>query len=131
MNITGLGRASLKVRDLAASEQFYSRVLCMPVVSRSTSTSGPNAAVEFRVGRAHEFLVEPAGEPISDDAHAITAVTHLAFVVGNNPRTLQDAARHLMEQGVPFEQVAREEYESLLLRDPDGHLIELYYWPEW
>ena len=129
MNITGLGRASLKVRDLAASERFYSRILRMPVVSRSRA--GASAGVEFRVGHANEFIVEPAGELASDDAHAITGVTHLAFVVGNNPRTLQDAARHLTEQGVPFEQVAREEYESLLLRDPDGHLIELYYWPAW
>jgi catechol-2,3-dioxygenase len=131
MNITGLGRASLKVRDLAASERFYSRILRMPVVSRSTPRSGARAGIEFRVGHAHEFVVEPADELASGNAQAIAGVTHLAFVVGNNPRTLDDAARHLTEQGVPFEQVARDEYESLLLRDPDGHLIELYYWPEW
>ena len=41
------------------------------------------------------------------------------------------AATHLKENGVDFEAVAHEEYESLYLRDPDGHLIELYYWPEW
>ena len=66
MNITGLGRASLKVRDLAASERFYSRILRMPVVSRSRA--GASAGVEFRVGHANEFIVEPAGELASDDA---------------------------------------------------------------
>lgn len=128
MNITSLGRASLQVRDLAASERFYSRVLRMPVVSRCTQGS----RIGFRVGKAYELVLEPAPHTGDDErAAGSLGATQIAFVIGNNPRKLHEAAQHLSEQGVPFEQVAHAEYESLYLRDPDGHLIELYYWPEW
>ena len=78
----------------------------------------------LRVGKANRLLLERAGalavyeEPI-------------AFVIGNNPRMLEEAADHLHKSGVSFQEVAHAEYESLVLRDPDGRPIELYYWPEW
>ena len=126
MNITDLGRASLQVRDLAVSERFYARVLRMPVASRCARGS----RVGFRVGDGREFVLEPVPESMDIRPDSIRAA-QIAFVVGNNPRTLHEAAQHLSEQGVHFEQIAHAEYESLYVRDPDGHLIELYYWPEW
>lgn len=84
MNITSLGHAAIKVRDLDTSEAFYSGILGMH---------------------------------------------HLAFVVGNDPATLEAAARHLERHEVRYERVVHEEFESLYCRDPDGHLIELYCWP--
>ena len=123
MQITSLGRASLRVRDLEASARFYSQILRMPIVRQSP---GHNQ-LGLRVGRCNEFVLEAGGTASSQHS----GLPDVAFVIGNNPRTLEAAATHLKENGVDFEAVAHEEYESLYLRDPDGHLIELYYWPEW
>jgi catechol 2,3-dioxygenase-like lactoylglutathione lyase family enzyme len=51
--------------------------------------------------------------------------------VGNTPRKLDEAAQHLDAHRVGYERVTHAEHESLYCRDPDGHLIELYYWPSW
>jgi catechol-2,3-dioxygenase len=123
MQITSLGRASLRVRDLEASARFYSQILRMPIVRQSP---GHNQ-LGLRVGRCNEFVLEAGATPSSQPS----GLPDVAFVIGNNPRTLEAAATHLKENGIAFEAVAHEEYESIYLRDPDGHLIELYYWPEW
>lgn len=123
MQITALGRASLKVRDMEASARFYSQVLRMPIVGKSERL----AQLRLRAGRCDEFVLEAGGSSAAQHL----GLPHIAFVIGNNPRTLQAAAEHLTENGVAFEAVAHEDYDSLYLHDPDGHLIELYYWPEW
>ena len=123
MQITALGRASLKVRDVDASARFYSQVLRMPIVRKSERHNH----LGLGVGKCNEFVLEPGGTSTADD----TGLPHIAFVIGNSPRTLEAAAMHLAENGIAFETVAHEEYDSLYLKDPDGHLIELYYWPEW
>lgn len=120
MNITSLGRTSLKVSDLDRSARFYSEVLRMPVIGKPALSEH----VTLRVGKAHQLLLERA-EPSARYAEPI------AFVIGNNPRMLEEAADHLQANGVSFRAVEHEEYESLVLQDPDGRPIELYYWPEW
>ena len=120
MNITSLGRTSLKVSDLERSARFYSEVLRMPVIGKPARSEH----VALRVGRAHQLWLERA-EPPARYAEPI------AFVIGNNPRMLEAAADHLLANGVSFREVEHEEYESLILQDPDGRPIELYYWPEW
>lgn len=123
MQITSLGRASLKVSNLEASARFYSQILRMPVLRHSPRHN----RLGLRVGRCTEFVLEAGGAPACQHS----GLPDVAFVIGNNPRTLEAAAMHLKENGITFEAVAHEEYESLYLRDPDGHLVELYYWPEW
>lgn len=128
MNISRFGQASLKVRNLEASARFYCDVLGLPVLSRSNSRT----TIELGVGHSHRFALERAngrGGPAGDQI----GLNRIAFVVGNTPRTLEQAAQHLSAKGIVYERIAHEEeeYESLLLHDPDGHLIELYYWPEW
>lgn len=120
MNITSLGRTSLRVHDLERSARFYSQVLRMPVVAEPA----PSNRVALRVGKAHRLLLERA-------ERSTAPVEPIAFIIGNNPRMLEEAADHLQANGVSFRSVEHEEYESLLLHDPDGRLIELYYWPEW
>lgn len=120
MNITSLGRTSLKVSDLERSARFYSEVLRMPVIGKPAR----GEHVALRVGKAHQLLLEHA-EPPARYAEPI------AFVIGNNPRMLEEAADHLQANGVSFREVEHEEYESIILQDPDGRPIELYYWPEW
>lgn len=120
MNITSLGRTSLKVSDLERSARFYSQVLRMSVIDEPSG----NEHVALRVGKAHQLWLKRA-EPAAGYAEPI------AFVIGNNPRMLEEAADHLQSSGVSYRAVEHEEYESLVFQDPDGRPIELYYWPEW
>ena len=128
MNIRRLGRASLRVRNLETSARFYCDLLGLPVLSRTDSPS----AIELGVGHTHRFALECVNGG-GGSAGGEIGLNRIAFVIGNTPRMLEEAARYLSAEGVAYERVAHDEdeYESLLLRDPDGHLIELYYWPEW
>jgi catechol 2,3-dioxygenase-like lactoylglutathione lyase family enzyme len=127
MNITSFGHAAIKVRDLDASEAFYSGILRMPVRTRLQQQSERS----FGVGQSSHFLVQAVGADAATPDARTLGVHHVAFVVGNTPAALDAAARHLDQHRVEYERVAHEEYESVYCRDPDGHLIELYYWPSW
>lgn len=127
MNITSLGHAAIRVRDLDTSEAFYSGVLGMPVVMRFPQEQ----ELGFGIGTSNLFMVQAVGRDAPQPDERTLGVHHLAFVVGNNPATLEAAARQLDQHKIRYERVAHEEFESLYCRDPDGHLIELYYWPSW
>lgn len=127
MHITSFGHAAIKVRDLDSSEAFYSGILGMPVVMRFPEEQ----ELSFGVGKSSLFMVQAVGKDAPAPDSRTLGVHHMAFIVGNNPATLDAAARALSQHGVRYEHVAHEEYESLYCRDPDGHLIELYYWPSW
>ena len=127
MNITALGHAAIRVRDLDSSEAFYSGVLGMPVVMRFPDEQ----ELSFGIGESSVFMVQAVGKDAPPPDARTLGVHHMAFIVGNNPATLNDAAQQLDRHGVKYHHVAHDEFESLFCRDPDGHLIELYYWPSW
>ncbi len=127
MNITALGHAAIRVRDLASSERFYSGVLGMPVVMRFPEEQ----ELGFGIGKSSVFMVHAVGKDAPAPDARTLGIHHMAFIVGNTPDTLSAAANRLNEHGVMYQHIAHEEHESLFCRDPDGHLIELYYWPEW
>jgi catechol-2,3-dioxygenase len=122
MRITALGHAGIAVRDLSASRRFYEGVLGMPIQSVQPRE------IRFRVSESEQLLVRASD---FDAAIGKAGVHHIAFIVGNTPRNLDEAAAHLAAHRVEFERVAHEEHESLYCRDPDGHIVELYYWPSW
>ncbi|MGH8176095.1 MAG: VOC family protein [Steroidobacter sp.] len=127
MNITGLGHAAIKVRDLDVSERFYSGVLNMPVAVRWEA----DRELGFQVGEANRFLVRAVGADAPAPDERTLGVHHIAFIVGNTPASLDAAAQRLDQHQIRYERTTHEEFESLYFRDPDGHLIELYYWPSW
>ena len=122
MNITSFGQAGIRARDLAASERFYAGVLNMPLLARET-TSG---ALSFQVGEFNRLVVQPRAPDSWPDE-----TDHIAFVIGNNPAALEAVAHRLDEHQVVYERREHAEFESLCCRDPDGRLVELYYWPSW
>ena len=121
MQITALGHAGLTVRDLQASKVFYADVLGMRMLPMSDARR-----LKFQVSDREQLMLREAV-----DATPRAGVHHIAFIVGNTPRTLDAAAEHLDAHRVQYERVAHEEHESLYFHDPDGHVVELYYWPSW
>ena len=122
MNITSFGQAGIRARDLAASERFYAGILNMPLLNREPSGD----ALSFRVGDSNRFVVRrKAPDEWPDETD------HIAFVIGNNPAALEAVAERLDAHNVVYERREHEEFESVCCRDPDGRLVELYYWPSW
>ena len=124
MQITALGHAGIAVRDLEASRAFYSGVLGMKVHSVESRR------LKLQVSESEQLFVSRI-DTETPSTVPTTGVYHVAFIVGNTPVTLDEAARQLDAHRVTYERVAHEEHESLYCRDPDGHLVELYYWPSW
>ena len=122
MQITALGHAGLTVRDLRASEAFYAGVLGMKALPNRDARK-----LKFQVNDREQLMLRE----LADAAPRSAGVHYIAFIVGNTPKTLDAAAEHLDAHRVDYERVAHEEHESLYCRDPDGHLVELYYWPSW
>lgn len=123
MQITGLGQAGIGVRDLQASKAFYSGVLGMRALPTAEALK-----LRFQVSEREQLTIRETGRAVDPQGNG---VHHLAFIVGNTPTTLDAAAQQLDAHRVGYERVAHEEHESLYCRDPDGHLVELYYWPSW
>jgi catechol 2,3-dioxygenase-like lactoylglutathione lyase family enzyme len=123
LEIVALGHAGIGVQDLQASRAFYSGVLGIRALPTAETRK-----LSFQVSPSEQLTVREVGRPADLQS---AGIHHIAFIVGNTPTKLDEAARHLDAHRVGYERVAHEEHESLYCRDPDGHLIELYYWPSW
>jgi catechol-2,3-dioxygenase len=124
MQITALGHAGIGVRDLETSRAFYAGVLGIKL------RANDSRKLNFQVSESEQLLIRKIDATSAPDER-VSGINHIAFIVGNTPLKLEEAARHLDAHRIPYERVAHEEHESLYCRDPDGHLVELYYWPSW
>jgi catechol 2,3-dioxygenase-like lactoylglutathione lyase family enzyme len=116
-----LGHVSFFVRDLAASRRFYRDVLGLA----ETGTAKAGRIVFFSAGRHHHDVscevmrVEGPGPP----PHGAPGLYHVAFDVGQSLEDLERSRAWVESQGLtPF----GETETSFCVRDPDGHIVELY-----
>ncbi|MBI1735007.1 MAG: VOC family protein [Candidatus Rokubacteria bacterium] len=116
-----LGHISLFVRDLAATRRFYGDVLGLA----ETGTAKDGRIVFFSAGRHHHDVsceIMRAEGP-GPQLHGVPGLYHVAFDVGGSPADLAAARAWVESQGlVPF----GETPSSFCVRDPDGHMVELY-----
>jgi catechol 2,3-dioxygenase len=119
-----LGHVSFFVRDLDASRRFYTDVLGL----RETGTAKNGRIVFFSAGRHHHDVscelarAEGPGTP----PHGVPGLYHVAFDVGVSLDDLAAARCQVESHGLaPF----GETPSSFCVRDPDGHMIELYVTP--
>lgn len=116
-----LGHVVLNVSDLDASIDFYTRAVGLEVVTR-----GADGTIAFlSLGRQHHdlALVQRAtgARPEPDQP----GLVHMAWRL-DDFAALQAAHAELTEAGVALDPVQHNITNSLYMRDPDGHVVELY-----
>ncbi len=125
MKIDRIDHLVLTVRNIAATLDFYGRVLGM------TETRFGEGRVALCFGRQKINLHE-AGAEFEPKAETPTPGSCDLCLISATP--LDEARRHLSAQGVVIEQgpVARGgamgPIQSLYIRDPDGNLIEISHY---
>ncbi len=116
-----LGHVVLNVSDLDAALDFYGRVVGLEVVSRDAARK----IAFMSLGEQHHdlALVERATGPRPDSSQP--GLVHMAWRLDDFAE-LQAAHAELTEAGIELEPIQHNITNSLYMRDPDGHLVELY-----
>jgi len=125
--LDGVLETALYVADLPRARAFYVDVLgCEPLLDTARllalSVAGRSVLLLFQRGATEVALPGPGGVV---PGHGASGVQHLAFAVA--PEALPGWAARLAAAGVAIESRVRWERggESLYVRDPDGHSVEL------
>jgi catechol 2,3-dioxygenase len=125
LHVHSLGHVVLKVRNLKCSEDFFSGVLGMPIVSRISDPDMTFFALGAS-GNHHDFALLEVGSDARSPGDDATGLAHVAFEVGS----LEDLvlARRLFDASdTPVLYEAERGFSrSMHVLDPDGNEIELY-----
>lgn len=122
-----LGHLVLNVSDLEASIDFYTKAIGLEVVARGTDGS----IAFLSLGQQHHdlALVQRAtgARPEPDQP----GLVHMAWRL-DHFAALQAAHAELADAGIALEPIQHNITNSLYMRDPDGHVVELYCdrWPQ-
>ena len=125
-----LGRiveTALYFEDLARARTFYTEIVGARVLLETPrlvalDVNGESVLLLFQRGATLEPLVTPGG---TVPQHGAEGAQHLAFAIAAGD--LSAWAAHLEKSGVSIESRVRwpRGGESLYIRDPDGHSVEL------
>jgi catechol-2,3-dioxygenase len=124
--MTKLGHVVLKVQDLERSVEFYTQVLGFHVSDVYPETMVPGRMVFLRCNPDHHCLALVGG---AKGPNSFAELHHLAFEVGSLDE-LYRARKHLREQSVKISFDGRRRagcQVAVEFRDPDNHLLELYW----
>jgi len=116
-----LGHIVLKVSDMVASRDFYVRVLGLKVSAENLK----QGVCFLSVGDEHHDLAlfqRATGPGPRPDQPGLM---HIAWQLGDFAE-LQAAYRELTGDGFAVEAYRHNVSNSLYLKDPDGHTVELY-----
>jgi glyoxylase I family protein len=130
--LTGLQHLGLTVRDIAASEAWYTEVLGLVRAFVEPHTTGDGYAVVMTRPDTGLFL-GPEHHPHADRevfSPLRTGLDHVALQVSSR-EDIQEWVSHLdaigVEHGTVFESVEPVRSAMVMLRDPDGIPIELFW----
>lgn len=105
-----LHHASIRVRDLSRSREFYEGLLHMPLAERP-EMGFPGAWYGLGEGQVHLIELPKTIEGVDPTD------PHFAVEVDD----LEAAKRELLERDIPFREIG----PAVWVHDPDGHVVEL------
>lgn len=115
IQVEGYLHATILVKDLERTREFYARVLGLREIERPRLNF---AGTWFAVGELElHVVVKPdlKGDPaFADDRHIALAVAEFEAVPGK-----------LEALGIPYRRGSNPARRQIFFRDPDGNLIEL------
>lgn len=116
-----LGHLVLNVSDLAASRDFYVKVCGFEVMAENAERK----IVFLSLGDDHHHLalIQRATGPRPDATQP--GLVHFAWRL-EDFTAVQAAYKELTEAGIEIEPIQHNVTNSLYMKDPDGHLVELY-----
>ncbi len=126
MHVQALGHVVLKVRNLQRSEDFFSGLLGLPIISRISDPGMTFFALETS-GNHHDFALMEVGFDARPPGDHATGLAYVAFKVGGSVEELRLARRlfDASETRLLYE-AERGSSRSVHVLDPDGNEIELY-----
>ena len=116
LDIKGLLHATVIVKDLKRTRQFYGGVLGLKEVERYNFNF---PGIWYAVGDRQLHIVVDESLPETPDPASLDG-RHIALEIGD----FAGAQRRLEELGVEY-RLGRSGLKQIFLRDPDGNLIEL------
>lgn len=122
IQVERLAHVVLNVRDVRASKAFYMTVLGLKIANENLA----RGMVFLSNGTDHHQLAlfERATAPAPSAAQP--GLIHMAWRLADLD-ALKAAHRELKDAGIAIESTIRHAMtHSLYVRDPDGHLVELY-----
>ncbi len=116
-----LGHLVLNVSDLEASRDFYVKVGGFEVMAENAERK----IVFLSLGDDHHHLalIQRATGPRPDATQP--GLVHFAWRL-EDFAAVQAAYKELTEAGIEIEPIQHNVTNSLYMKDPDGHLVELY-----
>lgn len=123
MRVKSLGHVVLKVRDLARSTEFYTKVLGLKEVARREGHM-----VFFAIeDNHHDLAVVQMGADAPAASAKATGLAHVAFKIGDDLGALRDAKAWLEANGVEIDRIHDHKVsQSIYFHDPDGNQIEVF-----
>ena len=117
----GLAHIVLNVSDIDRSLEFYAKVIGLEVVTRNEERK----IAFMSLGRQHHdlALIQRGGSEAADPNQP--GLVHFAWRVEDFP-ALQAAHAELTEAGIKMEPIQHNITNSLYIKDPDGHTVELF-----
>ena len=126
MEVQALGHVVVKVRDRRRSEDFYSRLLGMRIISRIPDPPMTFFSIGCE-GPHHDLAIVELGAHAPSPGQGSTGLAHVAFKVGSSAEALRLAREALDASGAPVLYEAERGFTtSVHVLDPDGNEIELY-----
>lgn len=123
--LQGLDHVALRVADLAASAEWYERVLGLKRVRQDVHRDWPVILVTPGGSRSGValFPIRPGAPREQAENRTGAIVDHFAFRVDAD--NFERARRHLRDLGIHFEFQDHTDSHSIYFADPDGHRVEI------